>query len=229
LSAAPATSYLWSNGATTHSITVQNAGTYDVSLAQNGCFAQSAPMQVVVQALPSVNISASGPLTFCEGSNVTLTAAPANTYAWSNGATTQSITLNNSATLTLTSSNGVCSASSSPLNIQVLAAPALSANAGPNAVCVGSTIQLSNATLGGAWSAQDASIAAVNAATGEVSALSSGATNMAYTVVYSNGCSVAATSAISVNTIAPVSIAANGPLSFCNGSSVQLSLPAGFA
>jgi hypothetical protein len=229
LSAAPATSYLWSNGATTQSITVQNAGTYDVSLAQNGCFAQSAPMQVVVQALPSVNVSASGPLTFCEGSNVTLTAAPANTYAWSNGATTQSITLNNSATLTLTSSNGVCSASSSPLNIQVLAAPALSANAGPNAVCVGSTIQLSNATSGGAWSAQDASIAAVNAATGEVSALSSGATNMTYTVVYPNGCSVAATSAISVNTIAPVSIAANGPLSFCNGSSVQLSLPAGFA
>ncbi|MFN5680707.1 MAG: T9SS type A sorting domain-containing protein [Flavobacteriia bacterium] len=229
LSAAPATSYLWSNGATTQSITVQNAGTYDVGLTQNGCFAQSAPTQVVVQALPSVNVSASGPLTFCEGSSVTLTADPANTYAWSNGATTQSITVNNSATLTLTSSNGVCSASSSPLNIQVLAAPALSANAGPNAVCVGSTIQLSNATLGGAWSAQDASVATVNASTGEVTALSSGLTNMTYTVVYPNGCSVAATSAISVNTIAPVSIVANGPLSFCNGSSVQLSLPAGFA
>ena len=229
LSAAPATSYLWSNGATTQSITVQNAGTYDVGLTQNGCFAQSAPTQVVVQALPSVSVSASGPLTFCEGSSVTLTADPANTYAWSNGATTQSITVNNSATLTLTSSNGVCSASSSPLNIQVLAAPALSANAGPNAVCVGSTIQLSNATSGGAWSSQDASVATVNASTGEVTALSSGLTNMTYTVVYPNGCSVAATSAISVNTIAPVSIVANGPLSFCNGSSVQLSLPAGFA
>ena len=229
LSAAPATSYLWSNGATTQSITVQNAGSYDVSLTQNGCFAQSAPLQVVVQALPSVNVSASGPLTFCEGSSVTLTADPANTYAWSNGATTQSITVNNSANITLTSSNGVCSTTSTPLNIQVLAAPALAANAGPNAVCVGSTIQLSNATSGGVWSAQDASIATVIPTTGVVSALGSGVTNMTYTVVYPNGCSVAATSAISVNTIAPVSIAANGPLSFCNGSSVQLSLPAGFA
>ncbi len=38
------------------------------------------------------NITASGPVTFCTGGNVTLTATSADNYLWSNGATTRSIT-----------------------------------------------------------------------------------------------------------------------------------------
>ncbi len=41
-------------------------------------------------------ITASGPVTFCNGDSVTLTASPAFSYQWNTGATTQSITVSNS-------------------------------------------------------------------------------------------------------------------------------------
>ncbi len=41
----------------------------------------------------SPTITASGPLTFCQGGNVVLTATGGDSYNWSNGATTQSITV----------------------------------------------------------------------------------------------------------------------------------------
>ena len=228
LSAPSAASYLWSNGATTQQITVSTAGQYEVSISANGCSASAAPVQVAVQALPSVNITPSGALTFCEGSSVTLTADPATTYAWSNGQTTQSITVSQSAALTLTASNGVCSAVSAPVVINVLAAPALAPIAGVSNACVGSTTTLSNATSGGTWTSVATGIAAVDN-NGVVTGLSQGNTTIQYGVVYPNGCAVSTSLPFTVNSIAPVSINANGPLSFCAGGSVQLSLPAGFA
>jgi hypothetical protein len=228
LSAPTAASYLWSTGATTQQITVSNGGQYQLSITTNGCSASAAPVLVSVQALPSVNITPSGALTFCEGGQVTLTADPATTYAWSNGQTTQSITVSQSAALTLTSSNGVCSATSTPININVLAAPALASIAGVSNACVGATTALSNATSGGTWTSLAAGIASVDNA-GVVTGLSQGATTIQYAYTYANGCSVSTSLPFTVNSIAPVSISANGPLSFCAGASVQLSLPAGLA
>ncbi|MFM8963021.1 MAG: hypothetical protein ACKOGD_04175, partial [Sphingomonadales bacterium] len=73
------------------------------------------PVLVSVQALPSSNITASGSLTFCEGGSVLLSADPATSYAWSNGQTTQSITVAQTANITLITSNGVCTATSAPV------------------------------------------------------------------------------------------------------------------
>ncbi|MDP5041971.1 MAG: T9SS type A sorting domain-containing protein [Crocinitomicaceae bacterium] len=229
LSAEPATSYLWSNGATTQSITVQAPGAYTVNLSLNGCSALSTPIQVAVQSLPSINISSSGALTFCEGASVTLTADPAASYAWSNGATSQSITLATTQTVGLTVSNGVCSASATPISVQMLAAPALGSNTGAAAVCLGASAQLSNAVANGVWSSQNPSVVGIDPTSGSYTGLGAGATNLTYTVTYANGCAVSTTSPVVVNTISPVSIVANGPLSFCSGGAVQLSLPAGFA
>src|SRR5205814_711828 len=93
LTASSASSYLWSNGATTQSITVNANGDYSVTVTGgNGCSATSAATSVTVNPLPSPAISASGATTFCAGGNVTLTASSASSYLWSNGATTQSIT-----------------------------------------------------------------------------------------------------------------------------------------
>ena len=50
----------------------------------------------------SPTISASGSLTLCQGDSVTLTSSAAGTYSWSNGATTQSITVGASGTYTVT-------------------------------------------------------------------------------------------------------------------------------
>ncbi len=92
LTATPAASYLWSNGATAQSITVNAAGAYSVTVADaNGCTGTSAPTVVTVNPPPAPVITANGPTTFCAGGSVTLTASAGTSYAWSNGATTQSI------------------------------------------------------------------------------------------------------------------------------------------
>ena len=88
-----AASYLWSNGATSPTITVSAAGSYSVTVVDsNGCTAASLPTAVAVSALPSAAITASGPTSFCAGGSVTLSApAGMSSYAWSNGSTTPSI------------------------------------------------------------------------------------------------------------------------------------------
>src|SRR5204863_365961 len=92
LTASPGSSYAWSNGATTQSITVNSGGNYHVAVTDaNGCSATSADTVVTVNTAAPATITASGPTTFCAGSAVTLTASSGASYAWSNGATTQSI------------------------------------------------------------------------------------------------------------------------------------------
>jgi hypothetical protein len=229
LTAAPASSYLWSNGATTASISVTTSGNYDVQLNANGCSVQSAPTTVSVLALPSVTIAASGPTTFCSGASITLTADPAATYNWTTGAQTQSIQVSTSSTVGLTVSNGVCSATATPLNITVLPSTVLPAIAGANTVCAGTTSSFSNATSGGVWSSSNASLASIDAQTGLLTATNAGQVSVTYTYVNAAGCSSSVSTPVAISSIAPVSIAANGATSFCSGAAVQLSLPSGYS
>src|SRR6185369_9528800 len=97
------TSYSWSiSGGTATGATNQPhfdfiagpSGTITVTLtvSDNGCMAtNSATVNINPVATPT--ISASGPTTFCAGGEVTLTASAGSSYLWSNGATTQSITV----------------------------------------------------------------------------------------------------------------------------------------
>ena len=55
LTASAGASYLWSNGATTQSISTANAGSYTVTVTQaNGCNSTSLPKTVTVNPLPSI-------------------------------------------------------------------------------------------------------------------------------------------------------------------------------
>jgi PKD repeat protein len=106
--------YRWSNGATSRTIEVGTAGSYTVTVTNtSGCAATSEAVVVSVNALPVAQITASGATTFCEVNNVVLTASEGNSYVWSNGATTRSITVAESGTYTVsvTNSNG-CAATS---------------------------------------------------------------------------------------------------------------------
>jgi hypothetical protein len=68
-------------------------------------------------------IASTGELEFCDGGSVTLTSTPAASYLWSNGNTTQSITVNASGTYVVTI-QGVCAPfTSDPITINVLPAP----------------------------------------------------------------------------------------------------------
>jgi hypothetical protein len=77
LTASAGDSYLWSNGATTQSVTIFNSGTYSVSIESNCCFATSTGFYVLVHndgnLNPVVGVSVDND-TVCAGDSVTLTA-----------------------------------------------------------------------------------------------------------------------------------------------------------
>ena len=65
-------------------------------------------------------VTASGPLNFCHGGNVTLTCTPAKSYLWSNGAITQSITVSSPGSYTVTVINTAgCTATSNAANVTI--------------------------------------------------------------------------------------------------------------
>ena len=95
LSCRSASSYIWSNGGISRSVNIGKTGNYSVRVVnESGCFSGiSDPVTVKVDPLPVPFITAGGPLSFCEGGSVTLTAGAGNTFVWSNGATGRSITV----------------------------------------------------------------------------------------------------------------------------------------
>ncbi len=74
LTANSGTGYEWSTGAVTQSITVSQAGTYQVTVTdQNGCPSSTATSQVSI--INSSNmVTAGGPTVFCQGDSVVLTS-----------------------------------------------------------------------------------------------------------------------------------------------------------
>ncbi len=132
LTASAGSSYLWSNGATTQAITVTATGSYTATVNNNGCTTTSAAINVTVNPLPAANITAGGPTAFCQGDNVVLTASAGASYLWSNGATTQAITVTNTGnySVTVTSAAG-CSAASASTSIAVSNNPVVNITASP--------------------------------------------------------------------------------------------------
>jgi gliding motility-associated-like protein len=109
--------YQWSSGENTQSIIVNSAGNYSVTVTDtNLCIGTSSPFQVVVNYATSV-ITASNSNHLCPGTSVTLTANPGLSYIWSEGSTTQNITVGTTGSyfVTVIDSNG-CSAVSQILH-----------------------------------------------------------------------------------------------------------------
>lgn len=98
------TSYLWSNGATTSSITVTSPGTYSVTgTDSHGCTSTGITTLSLLPA-PTANL---GPdQSICPGSNATLSPGPGfSAYAWSTSATTAAIIVSSPGTYRVTVTN----------------------------------------------------------------------------------------------------------------------------
>jgi hypothetical protein len=101
-------SYLWNNGTQTQNLTINTTGAYSVQVADgNGCTNISPTINVTFSPDETPTVLAVGETTFCQGSSVTLTSSTASSYLWSNGATTQSITVNQAGNYTVEIS-GAC-------------------------------------------------------------------------------------------------------------------------
>ena len=168
----------------------------------------------------TVTASAGGATTFCQGGSVMIDAGgfPGATYNWSNGATTQSITVSAGGTYSVTviKPNG-CSAVSNAITVTVHPTPAapVITPGGPTTFCNGGSVQLSSSYVSGnSWSS--------GPATQAINVSSSGT----YIVTYTdgNGCTASDTQTVTVNANPGTpAITPGGNTSFCTGDSVQLS------
>ncbi len=115
------TSYLWSDNSTSQSLIATQSGTYSVTVTGGaGNCANSASITVTEFAIPDATITTDKPTSICTGDNVTLTAPAGLNYAWSNNATTESITVSADGTFTVTvTDNNSCSAESTPITVTV--------------------------------------------------------------------------------------------------------------
>lgn len=119
-----------------------NAGTQSIKfVAKNGCGADSVIKSLAVNAFPTTSIS---PIdtTICDGSTLVLSANGGTNFAWSNGNTTQTISVSPNTTTTYwaTSSSGVCLGDTVYTNVNVNPIPTVIANATPDSVCLGALI-----------------------------------------------------------------------------------------
>ncbi|MGB0870040.1 MAG: gliding motility-associated C-terminal domain-containing protein [Flavobacteriales bacterium] len=102
------TSYTWSTGETSSSISVNSNGEYIVSATSiNGC-TDSDTIQVNFVNLPAINLGSD--LSGCEGDTFNIgQTIPFASYLWSNGDTTSHINATTSGTYSLTATIGNCS------------------------------------------------------------------------------------------------------------------------
>ncbi len=168
------------------------AGTVTISYTTSGCYAVKT---VTVNALPS---AVSGGPVVCSGITTALTATPSG-GTWSSSNTAVG-TINNTtgsfigltggtAIITYKLATGCQSTATFTVN------PSPAAITGGTTVCLGTTLALSSATSGGAWSSSNTGVATVSS-TGVVT----GVVNGTATISYTTG-SCAATKLVTVNTL----------------------------
>jgi hypothetical protein len=219
LTASGGIAYTWNTGAITSLISISTPGVYSVTgTDNNGCINTSPNTTVVISNNVPITpiITLNGPAVFCQGGSVILTSSSATGNTWSNGATTQSITVTNSGSYTVTLSNGTCSASSIPTIITVNnipTTPTITAN-GATTFCAGGYVTLtSSSATGNTWS-NGATSQSINAST----------SGLYSTHITSSGCASLPSNTIQVSAIANPnnSVTPSGPTSFCQGNSVTL-------
>lgn len=208
--------YLWSNGATTSSISSLAAASYTLTLTDSkGCKANAT---VTVTSSNGISVSLGSSNVTCNaGSNGSVSATVTGstgtvTYAWSNGGTTATISNLTAGTYFVTATNGGCTVTNSVTITQ------------PTAIAIG--ISLTNPTCGSSNGSLTASASggtpqysyrwSNGATTASVSGLASG--TYIVTVTDANGCTKMTSQAISAPNSPTVTISAVSNVSCFGGN-----------
>lgn len=210
-------SYLWSTGETTQTISVGNAGIYSVRVTNsNGC-RNSASVTTVYTTLAAPVIT--GNLSFCPGGSTVLDAGTGySSYLWSTGATSQTITVTTAGNYDVEVSNANGCTASQAVVTSLFTPPVPSISGAPGFCAGGSTVLTANAGYAGyLWSTGSTAQSITVSTAGTYSV----------TVTDNNGCTGSTSIIIAVfPNPAPV---ISGTLSFCGGTSTTLNAGPGYS
>jgi len=137
-------SYQWSNGASTRQVAISDTGRYFVRVSAGGCHLYSDTVLVFRRSFLPV-ITASGPLTFCEGDSVVLDGGDHVSWTWSTGARTRFLTVRaeGSYAVIVEDMHG-CVGHAAPVDVHVRTNPApVVQRIGNTTICEGDTVLLS--------------------------------------------------------------------------------------
>ena len=202
--------------------TYNSPGVYNVSLSLIDIYGCNSTAINSITVLPnSTGTITGGPLSFCQGGSVTLTAPSGMSWNWSNNETTQSIVVSQSGnySVTVTNTNG-CSYTTPFVTITVNPFPV--ANTGNNvSLCTGTNAALGTASINGhTYSWQPTS----GLSSGVVSnPVASPAMTTVYTLtetITATGCSKTNTVTVTVNPLPAANTGSNATI--CSGGSVAI-------
>lgn len=142
LTATGAATYSWSTGATTSTISVSPTVTTTYSVTGYFGSCGNTKTITIINNTPSMSVSATS-TTICTGGTATLTAGGATTYSWSTGASTPSIVVSPTASITYTvrGTNSGCSLTQS-ITVNVSTAINMNITASNPVSCSGAPVLL---------------------------------------------------------------------------------------
>ncbi len=200
--------YLWSNGATSATTTVNDIGIYFVTVTDGtGCEATNS-ISIVESAIttPTILINGAATATICNGELATLDAgAGYTTYLWSNGATTQTaeIDVPDIYSVTVTNADGCQAINEATVEERFIGSPTILANGATTAEACELEEVVLDAGAGYAnyeWS---------NGETGQ-SITVVGASSFVVTVTDPDGCRASGSITITEKTIEAPTVSVNG-------------------
>lgn len=219
LNASGGGTYNWGGGIATanNSVSIPNTYTVTVTDALNGCTATASSIISQSVTVPPAAVSPTSATLTCATTSATLTASGGISYNWGSGVTTttNTVSIPNTYTVTVTDVNG-CTGTASAVVNQNVVPPIASVSPSTGAItCITNSILLT-ATGGGAYDWGGGNATNTNSVT----------VANTYTVTVTdatNGCTATASSVISQNTTPPVaSINPSTAILTCTTTSVNL-------
>mgnify|MGYP003444580040 CR=1 FL=1 len=215
LTATAGTSYQWSTGASTQSISVGTSNVYTVTVTYSGGCTATASVNVTANTNPVPSIT--GNNSICQGQSSTINAGSYAGYSWSTGATTATINVNTTGnySVTVTDANGCTGTASFNLAVNANPTPTIT---GVTSFCAGgnSTLNAGGGYTNYLWSG--------GATTQTINVTAAG--NYAVTVTNTAGCTATTNKLITVNALPVPSV--TGALAFCAGKNTSLTVPGSY-
>ncbi len=208
---------------TTGSATGVAAGTTTISYTlASGCGAAAV---LTVNPLPNAGVI-TGSNVVCAGSTITLAdTAVSGTTSWSSSNGTASVSggivtgvAAGTDTIYYSLTNG-CGLAIAALPITVNAPADAGIVSGTNAFCLGMADTMFETISGGSWTSSNTGVATIDPATGIMTSVAAGTTNITYTVITSCGTATTTGYAVTVNAT-PAAI--TGTFAFCAGTTSTL-------